>query len=145
MTPDPRCPVATAARVWTPGDGDRRRRGLRSRSIVRVLLCAGFLALSAEGLDAQERVRVEGWVQWIGGANRMQVMTYGGSIAVDGRRTVMPFGGTVTVDLKDADQSSYQALRERDRVIVDGVISSDRRRVMAREIWRIGDSETEAP
>jgi hypothetical protein len=129
-----------------PDDGDRRHRGLRSRSIVRVLLCAGFLALSAEALDAQERVRVEGWVQWIGGANRMQVMTYGGSIAVDGsRRQVMPFGGTVTVDLKDADQSSYQALRERDRVIVDGVISTDRRRVMAREIWRIGGSETEAP
>jgi hypothetical protein len=73
-------------------------------------------------LQAQPPIRLIGWVQWIGG-NRMQVMTDGGS---------------VPVDLRDADQGSYQSLRAGDRVIVDGVVASDRSRVMARTIWREG-------
>jgi hypothetical protein len=139
MTPDPRCPVDAAAHSRAPGDGDRRHRGLddparpsrviRLRSILISLICAGLLALGAEALEAQERVRVDGFLQWIG-SNRMQIMTYGGSVAVD---------------LKDADQSAYRALREGNRVVVDGVISRDRTRVMAREVWRIGGSGTEAP
>jgi hypothetical protein len=74
-------------------------------------------------IPAQQRVRVEGRVQWIGGTS-MQVMTS---------------GGTVPVDLRQADQASYRALRNGERVIVDGVVASDRRSVVAREIWRDGD------
>lgn len=92
------------------------------RSVAAILLCAGLLALGVEALEAQQRIRLAGWVQWIGGA-RMQVMTD---------------GGTVAVDLREADQSSYQSLRAGERVIVDGVVATDRSRVIAREIWRDG-------
>jgi hypothetical protein len=96
-----------------------------------VLLCAVVLVLGVEILEAQERVLMAGWVQWISGST-MQVMTD---------------GGTVAVDLRGADQSSYQALRTGDRIVVDGVIARDRSRVLARDIRRspgIG-GETEAP
>jgi hypothetical protein len=43
---------------------------------------------------------------------------------------------SVAVDLTQADQASYQALRNGERVVVDGVVCSDRRRIAAREIWR---------
>ena len=98
------------------------------RSIVAALACAASLVFVPSGADAQERIRIEGWVQWIAG-NRMQLMTYSDSVAVD---------------LKEADQSAYRALRERDRVVVDGVVSTDRRRVIAHQLWRI-DGGTEAP
>jgi hypothetical protein len=78
-------------------------------------------------IPAQQWVRVEGRVQWIGGTS-MQVMTS---------------GGTVPVDLRQVDQASYRALRHGERVIVDGVVASDRRAVIAREIWR--DDATESP
>jgi hypothetical protein len=52
----------------------------------------------------------------------MQVMTDGGS--------------SIAVDLMEADQSTYRGLRSGDRVLIDGVVSSDRRRVIALEIWR---------
>jgi hypothetical protein len=45
-------------------------------------------------------------------------------------------GVSVAVDLTQADQASDQALRNGERVVVDGVVSSDRRRIVAREIWR---------
>jgi hypothetical protein len=78
------------------------------------------LALAVVALQAQEPVRLAGWVQWAA-ATRMQVMT---ESAV-----------SVAVDLTQADQASYQALRNGERVVVDGVVSSDRRRIV-REIWR---------
>lgn len=89
------------------------------RSTTAALLCAGLLALGGGTVEAQELVRVSGWVQWIAG-NRMQV-------APDG-------GGTVAIDLRDADQGSYQALRPGDRVVVVGVVARDRSRVMARDV-----------
>jgi hypothetical protein len=92
------------------------------RSATAVFVCAGLLLFGVEALEAQQRIRVVGWVQWIGG-NRMQVMTD---------------VGTVTVDLHEADQGSYMALRNGERVIVDGVVATDRSRVIARDIWRDG-------
>jgi hypothetical protein len=71
-------------------------------------------------LQAQD-ARVVGQVQWIAG-DRMQVLTADGT--------------SFAIDLTEADQTSYRALRLGDWVVVDGYISSDRRRIVAREIWR---------
>ena len=89
-------------------------------------MAAGFgaailVALAVGPLEAQERVRLFGTVQWIA-SSTMQMMTVSGT--------------SVAIDLKDADQSSYQGLRNGETVVVDGVVSSDRRRVIAREIYR---------
>ena len=73
--------------------------------------------------EGQERVRLDGWVQWISG-NTMQLMTG---------------GGTVAIDLRQADQGSYRGVREGERVIVDGRVSSDRRSVIASAVWPVGD------
>jgi hypothetical protein len=71
--------------------------------------------------DAQEVLRFLGMVQWITGT-RMQVIT--------------DSGASVAIDLTEADQSSYRGLRHGEFVVVDGVFSADRRRIVAREIWR---------
>jgi hypothetical protein len=79
------------------------------------------VALAVSVGEAQAPVRIVGAVQWVAGA-RMQLMT--------------DTGASLAVDLTEADQSSYQGLRGGEAVVVDGVVSPDRRRVMAREIWR---------
>ena len=80
-----------------------------------------LLALVAVAAEAQEGLRLLGWVQWIS-STTMQVMTASGT--------------SVAIDLRDVDQSSYRTLRNGEMVVIDGVVSSDRRRVVAREIWR---------
>jgi hypothetical protein len=98
--------------------------GARARIYRAAATCLvmGFgLALAVPASEAQAPVRILGAVQWVAGA-QMQLMT--------------DTGASVTVDLTEADQSSYQALRGGEAVVVDGVLSSDRRRVVAREIWR---------
>jgi hypothetical protein len=104
---------------------------IRPRSVAG-FLCALLLALGVQTLDAQEPVRVAGWVQWVGGS-RMQVMMEG--------------GGTVAVDLREADQASYRALRTGERIVVDGVVADDRSQVIARDIRRSegGGFEIQAP
>jgi hypothetical protein len=97
---------ARAARAW------RARLGW--------CLIVGLLFVLAPPLHAQD-ARVVGQVQWIAG-DRMQVL------AAD--------GVSFAIDLGEADQTSYRALRLGDWVVVDGYISSDRRRIVAREIWR---------
>src|SRR2546423_921319 len=57
----------------------------RKRSATRVLVFVVLLTLDVAAPDAQERVRIDGRVQWVAGT-RMQVMTGGGSVAVDLRR-----------------------------------------------------------
>ena len=79
-----------------------------------------LLALAVVAAEAQE-LRIIGSVQWIGGT-RMQVMT--------------DTGASVAVDLMQANQSLYQGLRAGDLVVVHGSLSTDRRRLMARELWR---------
>jgi hypothetical protein len=91
-------------------------------------LCAGLIVLDMRPIEAQERARLVGWVQWVAGTT-MQVMTR---------------GGTVAVDLREADQGSYRGLRTGERVIVDGVVSSDGRRLIAHAIWR-GEAGVESP
>jgi len=92
-----------------------------SRGLVALLLGAMLLVLAPRALEAQALVRVIGQVQWIAGA-RMQVITDGGA--------------SINIDLVQADQSSYQGLRNGDWVVIDGVVSSDGRRIIAPEIWR---------
>jgi hypothetical protein len=98
------------------------------RWVVTGVVCAILVLGHPRGSPAEHYVRVDGWVQWIGGM-RMQVST---------------IAGTVAIDLRQADQVSYRGLRAGDRIIVDGVVSSDRRTVVARQIWTIG-SGIEAP
>lgn len=95
------------------------------RSLLIGLLSVGLVAFDARTIMAQERIRLDGWVQWLGG-NTMQVATG---------------GGTVAVDLRGAEQGSHRGLRTGDRVIVDGVVSTDRRSVIAYGIWRSGAVE----
>jgi len=79
------------------------------------------LLLFAAAPATAQTIRLVGAVQWITGV-KMQVMTDGGS--------------SIAVDLMEAEQSTYRGLRSGDWVLIDGVVSSDRRRVIALEIWR---------
>ena len=100
----------------------RTHRSSRRQHALRVLLTAApLLALTVAAAEAQGMVRFVGSVQWIAGA-RMQVMT--------------DTGVSVAIDLNQADQSSYQALRTGDAVVVDGYPSADRRRIVAEQVWR---------
>jgi hypothetical protein len=90
-------------------------------AVAGILAAVLLLVLTVVVPEAQELFRFSGAVQWIAGT-RMQVMT--------------DSGASVAVDLTQADQSSYQALRNGEMVVVDGVLSADRRRVVAHEIWR---------
>jgi len=85
------------------------------------LIATLALVVSAAAPASAQTVRLVGTVQWVAGV-KMQVMTDGGS--------------SIAVDLKEADQSSYRGLRSGDWVLVDGVMASDRRQVIALEIWR---------
>src|SRR5438094_541087 len=75
------------------------------RSAAGVLVFVVLLTLAVTAPDAQERVRIDGQVQWVA-ATRMQVMTGGGSVAVD---------------LRQADQAAHRGLRAGERVSVEGV------------------------
>ena len=92
----------------------------RRPAAVGFIGAALLLALVATGV-AQERIRLFGTVQWVA-ASTMQVMTVSGT--------------SVAVDLRQADQSAYQALRQGEMVVIDGVLSGDRRRLVAHEIRR---------
>jgi len=87
--------------------------------------------IGVEAPDAQERLRLSGWVQWIAGS-RLQMMTDGGTVVI-------------SVDLREADQSSYLGLRPGERIVVDGVVASDRTRVIARDIWRSDGGGFQSP
>ena len=99
--------------------------------ITEALAGALLAVLVVTAADAQQLVRIDGQVQWVGGP-RMQVMTAGGSIAVD---------------LRQADKASHRGHRTGERVIVDGVVAEDRRSVIAYDIWRVGwdQSPSQAP
>ena len=86
-----------------------------------VVAAALLLLLSAAFPAEAQVVRVVGSVQWIAGS-RMQVLAEGGA--------------SVAVDLREADQSSYRALRSGEWVVVDGLWAADRGEVIALEIWR---------
>jgi hypothetical protein len=71
-------------------------------------------------VDAQPvTVHLVGAVQWIGGL--------GMALALDA-------GGSVRVDLTSVDQATYQGLTTGDRIVVTGVLSPRRDRVIATAI-----------
>jgi hypothetical protein len=80
-----------------------------------------FVLAFASPSGAEQWLRIFGTVQWIA-STQMQVMTVAGT--------------SIAVDLTRADQSSYHALHTGQAVVVDGVVSADRRRIVARTIWR---------
>jgi aspartate-semialdehyde dehydrogenase len=88
---------------------------------VRILLGAALIVSAVAPAAAQPLVRVVGSVQWVT-STTMQVMS--------------DTGYSFVVDLKQADQATYRGLRTGDWVLVDGVLSPDRRRVVAHEVWR---------
>jgi hypothetical protein len=88
---------------------------------MRQLLTALVLALlvlgvSAPGETQQRQVQMNGRVQWIAGQTLM--------LMLDG-------GGSVNVDLSGVPLDDYTKLRERDRVVVHGVLADDNRQVVA--------------
>jgi hypothetical protein len=108
-------------------------RGHRFREwILGLALAVASVVATAVPAPAEPAVRVVGAVQWVTARN-MAVMT--------------EFGNSITVELMDVDQSAYRGLRTGDRVLIDGTLSRDRRRVIARDIWRDSgrDDWTQAP
>jgi hypothetical protein len=118
--------IRPSTKVALPGESpEHQHRGTMTRRAVLIgLVSAGLVGFDVTAIRAQEAVRLTGSVQWLAGAT-MQLMTA---------------GGTVAIDLRQADQDSYRGLRTGERVVVDGVVSNDRRAVIAFEIWRHGDA-----
>jgi hypothetical protein len=85
------------------------------------VVAAACVLATALPVQAQRPVTIVGAVQWISSMS-MAVVT-------EDSRSVM-------IDLIAADQSTYRALRSGDWVRVDGMVAPDRRRVIARDIWR---------
>ena len=93
----------------------RRRRALGLAAAVTFVVATALPAL------AQRPVRIVGQVQWVS-ATSMAVLT--------------ELGDSIVIDLVSAEQSTYRALRTGDWVLIDGTLASNRRHVIARNIWR---------
>jgi hypothetical protein len=88
---------------------------------IGLVVTAACVLVTALSVLAQPPVRIAGAVQWVSST----------SMAVMSNR-----GASIVIDLTQAEQSTYRGLRTGDWVLVDGVLSTDRRRVIARDIWR---------
>jgi len=88
---------------------------------VAALIAVAILSVLAVGVRAEAdiAVRFEGRVQWIAG----ETLT----VAIDGDQSI-------SVDLAYVPQDEYQRLRNNDRVVVTGSISSKQSRVVATSI-----------
>ena len=86
------------------------------RSVASGLL---LLALGVGTAWAQERIIVDGVVQWLAGTGMVMVADNGVS---------------VRVDLMPADQRSYAGLRAGDRIRVVGTVAPERDRLLAESI-----------
>ena len=78
-----------------------------------------LLAIAVSSAGAQERIVVQGVVQWVAGT---QMVMYADT------------GVSVRVDLMRADQTSYSSLRGGDRVVVVGTVAPERNRLLAESI-----------
>jgi hypothetical protein len=108
--------------VGSPRAAAPSRRGVVALAVWAAILLGGaVLALGVTTAEAQEPIRVVGWVQWVSG-NNMQMVTDG--------------GGSINIDLTRADQSSYRALRPGELVYVEGTVAPERNRIIARDVWR---------
>lgn len=90
------------------------------RARLLVLLAVGLgLGWFPDSGAAQQRIVINGFVQWIDGS-KMQVMADGGY--------------SVNVSLDRVTQDEYNTMRGGDRVRVHGFVTPDRRRVIAERI-----------
>jgi hypothetical protein len=113
------------------------------RWLVAIVVIGATLAPAA----AQDHVRVDGTVLWIQG----QTLTLATDLPSAPGYTIvgqylLPVPGprqTVNVDLRQLPQTDYAFMRSGERVSVTGVVSSDRRRLIATSIIR--DAEPQAP
>ena len=92
------------------------------------MIAGGLLAAPLTG-EAQEVVYYEGRVQWITGSTLILASDQGWSIRVD---------------LTRVDQSEYQSLGSRARILVGGVVSDDGNYVIGLSIRRIR-SDSQSP
>lgn len=81
------------------------------------VFAAIVLAVAPVVLEAQEVWRLDGRVQWIAGAKMLLIPSAGGS--------------PVNIDLTRVPLDQYAGLRESDVVRVNGLFSTDARRLMA--------------
>ena len=95
-----------------------RIRGSRGVAALIVLAIVSVLSVAA-GADGDIPVQFEGRVQWIAG----EMLT----VATDDYQSI-------SVDLTHVPQDEYQRLRNNDRVVVTGSISSEQSRVVATSI-----------
>jgi hypothetical protein len=91
---------------------------MRHRVLIAMITAIASLSPLAYA-PAQERMAVHGIVQWISGTDM--------ALFADG-------GISIRVDLRQADQRSYNALRHNDRVLVMGVVSTARDRLVAESV-----------
>jgi hypothetical protein len=84
--------------------------------IATLALSLAVLSVASPGETQQRQVQMDGRVQWIAGQTLMLIL--------DG-------GRTVNVDLSGVPLDDYTKLRERDRVVVHGVLADDNRQVIA--------------
>jgi hypothetical protein len=87
------------------------------RAVVASVLLLLVVGVCRAG--AQERIVVQGVVQWVAGT---QMVMYADT------------GVSLRVDLMGADQRSYTSLRAGDRIVVVGTVASERNRLLAESI-----------
>jgi hypothetical protein len=78
-----------------------------------------LLAIAVSSAGAQERIVVQGVVQWVAGT---QMVLWADT------------GVSLRIDLIRADQTSYSSLRAGDRVVVVGAVAPERNRLVAESI-----------
>jgi len=99
-----------------------KKPAARSMTVVLFALVALVVVLLAASVDAENApVHLIGAVQWIGGL--------GMALALD-------TGGSIRIDLTGVGLTDYQGLTSGDRVVVTGVLSTQRDRVIATAIAR---------
>ena len=96
-------------------------RTLVQSRVMRSVAASGLLLLVVGicSTSAQERIVVQGVVQWVAGT---QMVMYADT------------GVSVRVDLMRADQTSYSSLRGGDRIVVVGTVAPERNRLLAESI-----------
>ena len=96
-------------------------------SVVLVVICG---ALPAPGTAQGQYVRLQGRVQWIA-ADTMMCLPASGAMPVN-------------VDLRQVPLNEYATLAQGNPIVVDGMISEDGRRLIARSV-AVSPLDEEAP
>ena len=94
---------------------------------MRAVAASGLLLLIVGicSVSAQERIIVQGVVQWVPGTQMVMFADNGVSLRVD---------------LTRADQTSYAGLRAGDRIVVVGTVAPERNRLVAESITSGADT-----